>query len=172
MNATISQPFHKILFVCLGNICRSPAAEGIFKSLAESGKEGEQKARNRSFVVDSAGTSAHHRGELPDSRMRAAASQRGFVLNSHSRPFESERDFVNFDLIIAMDRSNQETLLAWAPHPSAAAKVRLMCDWCTAEKPPRSEVPDPYYGGADGFEQVLDLLEDACGGLLRELRRS
>jgi protein-tyrosine phosphatase len=153
----------KILFVCLGNICRSPAAEGIFKQkVEERGLEAE-------FHIDSAGTYGYHEGELPDSRMRTHASRRGYHLTSLSRPIKKE-DFGKFDLIIGMDDNNLHNLKRMAPDRESHQKIRLMTDFCRHY--PDDCVPDPYYGGPSGFEHVLDLLEDACEGLLDELKKT
>jgi len=149
-----------ILFVCMGNICRSPAAEGIFKfKVQEQGLED-------SFHIDSAGTYGYHEGELPDSRMRNHAMKRGYKLTSRSRPIEYN-DFSKFDLIIGMDDNNISNLKRLAPDLETQQKIRKMTDFCRFH--PDHHVPDPYYGGASGFEHVLDLLEDACEGLLDTL---
>ncbi len=150
----------RILFVCLGNICRSPAAHGVMLDLvAKAGLESR-------FYIDSAGTSGHHEGELPDARMRSHAKKRGVVLDSRSRPFRAPEDFDSFDLILAMDFSNFNNLKRLARGESDLAKLRLMCDYC--ENSCEEEVPDPYYGGAEGFEQVLDLVTDGCRGLIKK----
>lgn len=147
----------KLLFVCLGNICRSPSAEGIMNHLIQkAGLDGQ-------IICDSAGTSGYHINEPPDPRMTAAARRQGIVLAGHSRKVEIP-DFEQFDLILAMDRDNYRTLLARDGTGRYHNKVRLMCDFC--EKSPETEVPDPYYGGADGFDHVINLLLDACSGLL------
>jgi protein-tyrosine phosphatase len=147
----------KLLFVCLGNICRSPSAEGIMNHLiAEAGLEGK-------IICDSAGTSGYHICEPPDPRMTAAAKRQGIPLTGHSRKVEST-DFEQFDLILAMDSANYQTLLNHERTGRYHSKIRLMCDFC--EKFSETEVPDPYYGGPDGFDHVIDLLLDACGGLL------
>lgn len=149
----------RILFVCLGNICRSPAAEGVMRALVE--KEG----REDEFVLDSAGLYSGHAGELPDRRMRVHAFQRGYNLTHHSRPVRTS-DFDDFDLIVAMDHSNYDRLRAFAPTVEAEEKVVRMIDFVKGF--PRLDcVPDPYYEGAEGFELVLDLLEDGCSNLLR-----
>lgn len=150
----------KLLFVCLGNICRSPAAEGIMNHLiAAANLEAE-------IACDSAGTSSYHLGELPDARMRQTAQQRGIVLSSRARQFH-KADFEAFDLILAMDRQNYYNICALDPHGAYQDKVKLICDFCTHH--PDQEVPDPYYGGPDGFRYVMDLLTDACQGLLLSL---
>ena len=151
----------KILFVCLGNICRSPSAEGIMKEKVKAA--GLEKI----FEIDSAGMHGYHEGELPDSRMRAHAFRRGYNLVSRSRPVKT-KDFFDFDLIIGMDDSNISQLMQKAPDVESREKIHRMTDYC--KKFSHDHVPDPYYGGSNGFELVLDLLEDACEGLLEELR--
>lgn len=150
----------KILFVCLGNICRSSTAEEIMQQLLI--KEGWDKK----IEVDSAGILSYHEGELPDSRMRMHASRRGYNLTHRSRPVRTE-DFYEFDLIIGMDDRNIDDLRELAPSPEEEKKIHRMCEY-SVEKVV-DYVPDPYYGGASGFENVLDILEDACGGLLTSL---
>ena len=147
----------RILFVCLGNICRSSSAEGVMKHLIE------QAGRENDFVIDSAGILSYHQGELPDSRMRAHAARRGYELTHRSRPVRTE-DFYNFDLIIGMDDMNVENLRRLAPDVDSLAKIHRMTEYNRHFL--HDHVPDPYYSGADGFELVLDLLEDACDGLL------
>ena len=154
----------KILFVCLGNICRSSSAEGVMKHLLEESGLGNE------FVVDSAGISSYHQGELPDSRMRAHAIRRGYELTHRSRSVRTE-DFYNFDLIIGMDDRNIDDLKDSAPSPEEWKKIHLMTEYCTRFTH-ADHVPDPYYGGAEGFEYVLDLLEDACAGLLERISQS
>jgi len=150
-----------ILFVCLGNICRSPAAQGIMQHLVDTeGLSGQ-------FAIDSAGTYGGHAGELPDKRMRVHAARRGYSLEHRSRPV-SESDFYDFDLIVAMDDSNYDTLRCLSPDTDGQDKVVRMASFCRMH-PYYDAVPDPYYEGASGFELVLDLLEDACRGLLDEL---
>lgn len=147
-----------ILFVCMGNICRSPAAEGVFRNMVSNAD------REAEFEIDSAGTIGYHSGDRADSRMRAAASQRGYVLESRARRLE-QSDFDEFDLIVAMDNDNYRDIRDRRQEQGAA--VVRMCDYCTVRR--ESEVPDPYYGGPSGFEDVLDILEDACSGLLEQL---
>lgn len=150
----------KILFVCLGNICRSSSAEGIMLRLLEqAGMENEVK-------VDSAGILSYHQGELPDARMRMHAARRGYNLVHRSRPVRTE-DFYDFDMIIGMDDRNIDDLRELAPSPEEEKKIYRMCDFSV--KKVVDYVPDPYYGGDSGFENVLDILEDACGGLLEML---
>lgn len=151
---------HKILFVCLGNICRSPAAEGIFRRMVE------RRGLAERFVIDSAGTYGGHAGELPDSRMRAAASRKGYELTHRSRPL-TEEDFRRFDMIIVMDDSNYERASRTAPDMESIDKLHRMTDF--ARKHVWDHIPDPYYEGAEGFELVLDLLEDCLDGLLESL---
>ena len=148
----------KILFVCLGNICRSPMAEGVFLKIIE--REGKE----REFEIDSAGTAAYHEGELPDSRMRKHASLRDYVLTHRSRPVKKE-DFDHFDYIIGMDEQNIRNLKQLAGNPANIGKIYRMTDFCRHMTD--NEVPDPYYGGDAGFEYVIDLLEDSCEGLYK-----
>lgn len=151
-----------ILFVCLGNICRSPAADGIMHALVErAGLEDE-------FEIDSAGTYAGHRGELPDPRMRAAALPRGYRLTHRSRPVQEE-DFERFDYILAMDDSNYENLHRLAPSREAARRIYRMVEFTRHRFSDWHYVPDPYYEGHEGFELVLDLLEEGCRRLLEEV---
>lgn len=153
---------YRLLFVCLGNICRSPSAENIMRHLVtEKGLDGE-------IVCDSAGTSSYHIGAAPDRRMRSAASKRGIELVGQARQFRRQ-DFEDFDLILAMDRDNYRDILACDPEGKYRDKVRLMCDFCRQFD--EKEVPDPYYGGPAGFDHVIDLLLDACGGLLVQIQK-
>lgn len=148
----------KILFVCLGNICRSSSAEGVMLRLVkEAGLE-------NLFEIDSAGILSYHQGELPDPRMRAHAARRGYQLLHRSRPVRTE-DFYHFDLIIGMDDRNIDDLKERAPSPAEWEKIHRMTEFCTRFAH-ADHVPDPYYGGAEGFEYVLDILEDACAGLM------
>ena len=151
----------RILFVCLGNICRSPAAEGILR--AKAGLSGLSER----IEVDSAGTYGGHRGDLPDPRMRSAASRRGYALTHRARQVREE-DFERFDRIIAMDDMNYETLHRLAPSRESSRRIFRMTDFCRRH-PDRTYVPDPYYEGHEGFELVLDLLEDGCEGILASL---
>ena len=150
----------RILFVCLGNICRSPMAEGVFIGLLGS------NGLKSKFIVDSAGLIDVHQGELADSRMRAHAAKRGYVLTHRSRPVKRV-DFDNFDMIIGMDNQNIIGLKHLARNATDEAKIYRMTDFCQSFQ--ATEVPDPYYGGEQGFEYVIDLLEDACKGLLKEI---
>ncbi len=151
----------KILFVCLGNICRSSSAEEIMRTFVK--REGLE----HQIEVDSAGILSYHEGELPDSRMRMHAYHRGYELTHLSRPVCTE-DFFEFDLIIGMDDRNIQDLKDRAPSPETELKIHRMTDYCRNKQV--DYVPDPYYGGASGFENVLDILEDACEGLLEEIR--
>ena len=147
-----------ILFICLGNICRSPAAEGVFrKMVAYSG-------RGKEFSIDSAGTNGYHIGDLADPRMRAAAASRGYSLESRARRID-HKDFDQFDLIVTMDEANYRHITTM--HPGIGAEVVRMCDYC--KKHQLAEVPDPYYGEEADFNEVLDILEDACANLLKTL---
>jgi protein-tyrosine phosphatase len=152
----------KILFVCMGNICRSPTAEGVMRSLVrEAGLEDR-------IEVDSAGTGGWHAGEPPDARSAAAAHRRGIELDGAARQVRVS-DFEDFDLLVAMDRENLAGLLAVAPDDEAAGKARLLREFGPATEGDL-DVPDPYYGGDRGFEDVLDLVNASCRGLLDELR--
>jgi len=155
----------RVLFVCLGNICRSPTAEGVFRHLVrEQGLEGE-------IEIDSAGTGGWHVGAPPDERATAAARRREITLEGAARRFDPG-DFGRYDLILAMDDQNRRDLLALAPDDEARAKVRLFREFDPASCDGGDlDVPDPYYGGADGFEHVLDLVDAAARGLLDDLRR-
>jgi protein-tyrosine phosphatase len=151
---------HKILFVCLGNICRSPSAEGVMKKLVEG----------LPIKVESAGTAGYHIGELPDPRTRSHAAKRGYQLVSRARQFDPGTDFETFDRIIAMDANNLQDLKRMDRTGKYHHKLSIMTDYCSVVD--ADHVPDPYYGGPEGFERVLDILEDACAGLLKELSKS
>ena len=143
----------KVLFVCTGNICRSPTAEGVLRRLAE--------LERLNVHVESRGTHDYHVGEPPDERAQEHAKRRGYDLSAQRARHISRRDFEEFDLVLAMDRGHLRILQRLCP-PQHAGKVRLFLQ--------EADVPDPYYGGAEGFEQVLDLVEAACRGLLHEMR--
>lgn len=151
----------KILFICMGNICRSPTAEGVFRRIAR------EEAPDLRLEIDSAGTHDYHVGDPPDPRAIAAAKRRGVDLTPlRARQLETA-DFERFDLLLAMDRRNVGDALAFAP-ASGRERLRLFLEY--APEAPVREVPDPYYGGAEGFEEVLDLVETASRGLLAALR--
>lgn len=155
---------YKILFVCMGNICRSPAGEGVLQSLLA-----EDDALDESeYKVDSAGTIGFHDNAPPDKRMSQAASQRGYTLTSRARRVNAD-DFNTFDLILAMDKDNFRDLDALRKKTQGKATLKLFCDFCQAHS--TEEVPDPYYGGAEGFETVLDLIEDGCQQIVVQLRK-
>ena len=152
----------KVLFVCLGNVCRSPSAEAVFNALIE--KYGLQS----DLQCDSAGTDAYHNGDQADYRMKQFAQKRGYRLTSTSRRVNPKHDFDRFDYIIGMDKQNVRDLKAIARNENDRMKITLMTDYCSDKK--YDSVPDPYYGGDAGFELVLDLLEDACDGLIGQLK--
>jgi len=152
----------KILFVCMGNICRSPSAEAVFTGIVK--KEG----LSGKFEIDSAGTIGYHAGERADRRMQSHAIKRGYNLTSISRQFNPNTDFDHFDLIIGMDDQNMHNLRNMARNGADLDKLHKMTDFSNEWN--YDEVPDPYYGGDEGFELVLDLLEDACEGLLEEVK--
>lgn len=145
---------YKILFVCLGNICRSPAGQGIMEKIVE-----ERGLQDR-IEVDSAGMSSYHSGDLPDQRMRVHAVRRGLQLTHRSRQVRTD-DFERFDLILAMDDSNYDHLRSLANSPEEMDKVKRIASFFRQYRH-FDCIPDPYYGGAEGFENVLDLLDDAC----------
>lgn len=151
-----------VLFICMGNICRSPTAEGVFRAAVRNAGLAER------IVIDSAGTHGYHIGSPPDGRASAAAATRGYDLSALRGRQVSTRDFVEFDYILAMDSENLANLHRICP-PELAHKVTLFLEY--SERFSEREVPDPYYGGAQGFEHVLDLVEDAARGLLRTLER-
>jgi protein-tyrosine phosphatase len=160
-NYMIKHEKRSVLFVCTGNICRSPTAEGVFRKLvASAGLDGHIES-------ESAGTHSYHVGYPPDSRTQEAARARGYDLSRLRARRVSEADFRRFDLIVAMDRTHHEILTEMAP-AGTAHKVHMMMDF--ARQARHRDVPDPYYGGPEGFELVLDLLEDAADGLLGALR--
>jgi len=152
----------RILFVCLGNICRSPSAEAIFKAYIE------ENGLENTLECDSAGTLAYHAGDPADYRMKQFARKRNYLLTSISRQFRANTDFDRFDFIIGMDKQNVRDLKSLARNESDRNKIFLMTDFCTDGD--FDSVPDPYYGGDAGFELVLDILEDACNGLLRKIQ--
>ena len=152
------QDKRSVLFVCLGNICRSPTGEGVLQQLVD------ERDLTALCLVDSAGTAGYHVGNLADPRMRAAASRRGIQLNSRARKLVRE-DLGRFDLILAMDRENYANICELEPDPKAT--VKLLSDYLDDQWP--TDVPDPYYGGDEGFEYVLDMIQEACPRILDEL---
>jgi protein-tyrosine phosphatase len=151
----------RILFVCLGNICRSPTAEVVFREIAA------REAADLALEIDSAGTATYHVGAPPDTRMRQAALRRGYDMSALRARVVEPQDFRRFDLILAMDRQNLDALQQRAP-AAARDRIRLFLEF--APDADATEVPDPYYGGANGFEEVLDLVEAAAWGLLHHVR--
>lgn len=153
-------PF-RLLFVCMGNICRSPAAEGVMRALVA------QEGLENHVAIRSAGTGGWHAGNLPDQRMRAAAKNRGYDLSSRARQVTAD-DLRDHDLVLVMDQENLRETRAFDRESHFGSKIRLFCEFCAEHD--ASEVPDPYYGGEAGFEHVLDLLEDGCRGVLQHIR--
>jgi protein-tyrosine phosphatase len=151
----------KVLFVCMGNICRSPTAEGVFMRLVEA------QGLDSLIETDSAGTHSYHIGHAPDPRAQEAAARRGVALTHLRARRLAPRDFERYDYLLAMDEANREDMLELAP-PELAHKVHLFMDFALDR--PEREVPDPYYGSVRGFEYVLDLVEDAATGLLEHIR--
>jgi len=153
------KPF-RVLFVCMGNICRSPAAEIVFrKQVADAGRSGD-------FLIDSAGTIGFHAGKGPDPRMAATLSSRGYPIAGKSRQID-EQDLEDFDLILVMDQDNLANVRTLDRGRQHQDKIRLFTDYCSRHE--ANEVPDPYYGGQSGFEKVADLVEDAAAGLLASI---
>ena len=152
----------RVLFVCMGNICRSPTAEGVFRKLHR------ELATDLDIEVDSAGTHAYHIGDAPDPRSQAAALQRGVDISGHRGRQATARDFHDFDYVIAMDGDNLRRLQALRPK-DAKAELKLLLDFADAGV---HDVPDPYYGGGGGFERVLDLVEQGGRGLLAHIRKT
>jgi protein-tyrosine phosphatase len=154
----------RLLFVCMGNICRSPTAEGVMANLLR-----EQQLEN-AVTIDSAGTGAWHVGNPPDSRSTAAARVRGIILSGAARQV-ADQDFDDFDLLLCADESNARDLRRLAADDEQREKIRLLRSYDPdSVAAGELDVPDPYYGGPDGFENVLDLIDRACRGLLEELR--
>lgn len=149
---------HSLLFICLGNICRSPAAEGVMKAKVHvAGLDAD-------YFIDSAGIGDWHVGQLPDSRMRERASLRGYRLDSRARQIRTE-DFDLFDMLLVMDRDNYRIVTSKAPNAEARKKVCMLTDYLSMHQG-ADVVPDPYYGDLSDFDYALDLIEDACEGLL------
>ena len=154
---------YHILFVCMGNICRSPSGENVMRAVADEAGLAE------GFQLDSAGTISLHTGDPPDARMRRALNRRGYETRGLARQVKPE-DFDRFDLVLAMDEENLADLRqVKSMRPDAHGHLQLFCDFCSEHE--EREVPDPYYGGEEGFEQVIDLLEDGCRGLLEQWRQ-
>lgn len=150
-----------LLFVCLGNICRSPAAEGVMRKKVERSNSGI------TYEIDSAGIGNWHVGELPDARMRKHAAARGYQLDSRARQFREE-DFSTFDYILVMDHENYKRITELAPSYEAQQKVLMLADFAYSF-PTADIVPDPYYGTEEDFNYALDLIEDACDGFLKAI---
>jgi protein-tyrosine phosphatase len=151
----------KVIFVCLGNICRSPSAEAVMRKFVEN------KGLENYIEVDSAGTIDYHEGESADKRMQKHAEERGYTLEHIARGFNSEADFKSSDYIVAMDNNNYYDLLNFDKKNQFSDKISKLSQF--SKKIKFEEVPDPYYGGSEGFEVVLDILEDACQGLLEKI---
>lgn len=151
----------RVLFVCLGNICRSPAAEIIFRKFVSD------EGLNGSYEIDSAGTIGHHEGSPPDPRMAESLKRQGFEISGRARRILPS-DLETFDLIVTMDESNLEHVRDLDPEGRCHEKIRPLTSFCSEHDDPR--VPDPYYGGQRGFDHVISLLKDGCRGILRETR--
>lgn len=152
----------RILFVCLGNICRSPAAEAIMQKIVDVNKLSHR------LKIDSAGTAGHHEGEESDPRTIHHAKIRGYNVTSVSRPFQAHVDFETFDYILAMDNTNYNDLFEFDKDKQFSHKIYKITQFCTLQT--LKEVPDPYYGGPESFEQMMDILEDACQGLFEKIK--
>lgn len=153
----------QILFLCMGNICRSPAAHCIFQNIVNKAKCSE------SYLIDSAGTIGYHSGNPPDDRMQDALKKRKIPIIGESRPLTYE-DLERFDLILAMDKDNLKDALSLDQNGLCHKKIRLFAEFCL--DPELSEIPDPYYGYGDGFERVLDMIEEGCENLFRDLENA
>ena len=151
----------KVVFVCLGNICRSPTAEGVLRKLVED------EGLTNQIYVESAGTSSHHQGEPPHPVSTETAAKRGYVLDSYSQPFTYDF-FKKFDWIITMDQSNYKNVLSQAKSPEDEKKIIAFSHLCIENS--ITHVPDPYYEGDNGFEVVLDIVEDGCRGLMERIK--
>ena len=158
-----SPPITRILFICMGNICRSPMAEGVFRRLLT------EAGLTQAVQVDSAGTHSYHEGSEPDNRSQETARRRGLDLSAIRARRVRAKDFMDFDYLLVMDRQNHHDLLALCPQAQYREKIQLLMDY--APTLPDREVPDPYYGGPAGFELMMDLIEEAAEGLLTQLRK-
>jgi protein-tyrosine phosphatase len=155
------EPDYRVLFVCMGNICRSPTVEGVFRSVVE------RELPDHAIEIDSAGTHAYHVGEVPDPRARRAAERRGLDLSALRARRVVAEDFAKFDLVLAMDPLNVAVMEEVCP-AEHRSRIRLLLEFAPGVG--REDVPDPYYGGSNGFEYVLDLAEEASRGLLAHIR--
>lgn len=158
---TPGSPSVDLLMVCMGNICRSPTAEGVLRAMVQ------RAGLQRRITVDSAGTEGYHVGDAPDKRTQQAAARRGYDLSRLRARQLTARDFERFDLVLVMDEANERAARALCP-PAQAGRLYRLTQFCLRHQ--ASAVPDPYYGGAQGFEKVLNLVEDACTGLLTALQ--
>ena len=152
----------KLLFVCLGNICRSPAAEAIMQKMLKSA------SLDKEVWCDSAGTSDYHIGGLADPRMRQKSKERGYDIQSRGRQFDFRKDFQDFDCIFTMDSSNYENVIEQAQNQRQKDRVYPFTKFCGNYS--IQDVPDPYYGGEDGFSEVIDILEDGCSSILKQIQ--
>lgn len=160
---SLIRPHHRILFVCMGNICRSPAAEIIFRKFVADAR------REEDFEIDSAGTIGHHAGAPPDTRMSDSLERHGYTVKGCARQIRAD-DLVSFDLIVTMDESNLTDVRKLDPSGELHSKIRPLVSFCKEHDDLR--VPDPYYGGQRGFDHVIRLLEDGCAGILRHFNMS
>lgn len=154
----------KLLFICLGNICRSPAAEEIMRRLVQRADLDDQ------FQIDSAGIGSWHIGQLPDRRMRLTGEKFGYRFTHRARQFNPSVDFNAFDLILVMDDENYNTITGMAANQTERDKVKKLARYMTHHGG-QNDIPDPYFGGMDGFDKTIELLEDACAGLLQYLQQ-
>lgn len=154
----------KLLFICLGNICRSPAAHAVMQHMVD------KAGRSAQFEIDSAGIGGWHVGQLPDGRMRRCGRERGYRIDHRARQFSARKDFPYYDAIYVMDEDNYRTVTARAEGEEEKAKVHRLADYLTEHH--ATTIPDPYYGGPEDFEYALDLIEDSCAELLRQLMRA
>lgn len=150
---------YKLLFICLGNICRSPAANAVMQKLVD------ERGLSARFTIDSAGIGDWHVGQLPDKRMRKHGERRGYAVNHIARQFDAQTDFNSFDYIFVMDDDNYKSISRLTHSDKEKNQIRRMTDFMTVHQQ-ATTVPDPYYGGADDFEYALDLIEDGCRGIL------